>query len=79
MKAARSRVGPHDFNADPDVPADHRDRQRCKTCGVMGAAGDARHPTARPAGPPRPRPLPPELAAAAAARDAAILGEHDDE
>lgn len=74
--SARSNVHPHQHLADPAVPADHRGRQRCSVCGLMGKLGDAHHPD--PAKAPRPRPMSPDLAAAAREREAAILGERDD-
>ncbi|GGK89417.1 hypothetical protein [Mangrovihabitans endophyticus] len=70
------RVRPHPHVADDDVPADHRGRRRCTTCGLMSQAGDPRHPIT-PLPPPPPR-FDPELVAAAAEREAAILGERDD-
>jgi hypothetical protein len=66
-----SKVTECDFNPDADVPADPiTGLQVCRTCHRLGAAGDARHQPPPPA-----PPLPPHLAAAARARDAAILGE----
>lgn len=72
-----SRVHPHQHVPDPDVPADHRGHHRCTTCGLMGAPGDTHHPAPLPLGPARP--LPPDLAQAAHDRDAAILGEREDD
>ncbi len=74
-----SRVHKHQFTPEPDFPADHRGRRRCQACGLMGAPGDPHHPIPDTAATTRPRPLPPALAAAAAARDAAILGEKDED
>lgn len=31
------------FQADPDVPPDHRGVGACKGCGLIGQAGDAHH------------------------------------
>ncbi|SNY28909.1 hypothetical protein [Paractinoplanes atraurantiacus] len=77
---AESRVAPHLLIADPQIPADYWGRSRCTVCRRLGKAGDADHidPEAPPAAPP-PRPLDPDFAEAARARDAAILGERDDE
>jgi hypothetical protein len=72
-----SRVHPHQHNPDPDIPADHRGHQRCSTCGLMGRQGDAHHPNSPPL--PVARPLTAEQRAAARDRDAAILGERDDQ
>lgn len=72
-----SRVHPHQHVPDTDFPADHRGRQRCTTCGLMGRQGDGHHPDAPPL--PQARPLSPGLAEAAKARDAAILGEKEDD
>lgn len=72
-----SRVHPHQHVPDPDVPADHRGHQRCRTCGLMGAQGDKHHPDAPPL--PPARPLPPGLAQAARDRDNAILGEREED
>lgn len=66
-----------EWDPDPGIGPDHRDRLTCRTCLRVGEAGDANHtPPAKPAAP-RSR-ISPALAAAARARDAAILGEHDD-
>lgn len=43
---AETRVPEHRFAPDPNVPADHRDRAYCATCGCHGEPGDARHPDA---------------------------------
>ncbi|WP_320069137.1 hypothetical protein [Micromonospora sp. RTGN7] len=77
MKPPPPRQCP-EFVADPDLGLDHRQRATCRNCGRVGEPGDVRHtPPPAPALPPR-RPLPPGLAAAARARDAAILGERPD-
>jgi hypothetical protein len=34
---------PHVFQADPDLPADHRGRRVCSVCHLVGRAGDAHH------------------------------------
>lgn len=70
------QVRPHPYAAEPGFPPDHRGRSRCTTCGVLGVQGDARHPDQTPV--PPARPISPVLAEAASARDAAILGEHDE-
>lgn len=33
---------PHPFQADPDIPPDHRDRKTC-ICGLTGRPGDSHH------------------------------------
>ncbi|MFG3418720.1 hypothetical protein [Micromonospora sp. NPDC048063] len=65
-----------EWDPDPDVPADHRDRETCRNCHRVGTPTDAGHtpPTA-----PARKPMPAALAAAAQDRDAAILGERDRE
>lgn len=70
-----SRLPAHPFAEEADFPPDHRGRSRCTTCGLLGAAGDQRHPTAGPAT--QPRPISPDLVEAYRERDAAILGESD--
>jgi hypothetical protein len=40
---AKSRVKPHVFVADPDVPPDSNGRGACRTCHLIGAAGDSHH------------------------------------
>jgi hypothetical protein len=72
-----TRVHPHLHVADLDVPADHRGNQRCSTCGLMGRQGDGHHPDNPPL--PPTRPLTADERAAAHARDAAILGEREDD
>lgn len=72
---ARSKVQPHMHRPDPEIPPDHRGRQRCTTCGLMGSQGDPHHPDAPPL--PKPRSIPKHLLEAAAAREAAILGEKE--
>lgn len=37
-----SKVAPHPFAADPDVPADSRGHQVCR-CGLIGEPGDPHH------------------------------------
>jgi hypothetical protein len=77
-RAARgTRVPGHQFVADPDMPADHRGRRTCGTCRMTGTPGDAHHPTTPPL--PRTRPLTPDAAAAVRRREAAILGEKEDD
>lgn len=63
------------WDPDPDIGPDHRARLTCRTCQRVGEAGDANHTPPAPTTP-RTR-ISPLLAAAAQARDAAILGEHD--
>lgn len=77
MTGQRTRVPQHPFTPDPDVPADHRGRGTCATCRLIGEPGDGHHPLAAPL--PPARPLTPERAAEVRAREAAILGERDDE
>jgi len=67
------------WDPDPELGTDWRGRKTCRTCQRPGAPDDPAH-----APPPPPPPVPqarisPALAAAARARDAAILGEHDPE
>lgn len=74
-RAGLPRVGIHPFTVDPDTPADgYTGLHVCLTCSKTGRPGDAQHPADAHI----PPPLPPALAAAARARDAAILGERDD-
>lgn len=42
MSAAKSKLNPHPFQADPDLPADSRGRRVCR-CGLLGEPGDAHH------------------------------------
>lgn len=65
------------WDPDPDIGPDHRDRLTCRTCLRVGEAGDANHTPPPAPTVPRSR-ISPALAAAAQARDAAILGERDD-
>jgi hypothetical protein len=70
------RVPAHAFAADERVPADWYGRRWC-LCGVPGEPGDQRHPVDAPA-----LHLPTDQAvveAAAAERDAAILGERPED
>jgi len=73
-----SHLRRHLLSPDPDIPPDYHNRRRCLVCKRMSRPGDSHHidPTAavRPA-----RPLSPDFEAAAAARDAAILGEKEDD
>jgi len=39
---AKTRVPPHPFVADPDIPPDHNGRRTCR-CGLPGEPGDAHH------------------------------------
>lgn len=75
IRAKAPSAAEHDFVRDPDVPGDaYTQLAVCRTCGKPGKPGDAQHPR-RAELPPA---LPPALAAAARARDFAILGERDD-
>jgi hypothetical protein len=40
---AGEAVIPHVFQADPDLPADHRGRRVCAVCHLVGRTGDAHH------------------------------------
>jgi hypothetical protein len=40
---AKSKVRPHVFVADPDVPPDSNGRGACRACHLIGAAGDSHH------------------------------------
>lgn len=65
------------WDPDPGIGPDHRDRLTCRTCLRVGTPVDANHTP--PPAPPAPKSrISPALVAAARARDAAILGEHDD-
>ncbi|MEV0805754.1 hypothetical protein [Micromonospora sp. NPDC050200] len=75
-KPAR-RICPQ-WDPDPDIGRDHRQRLTCRKCLRVGEAGDANHTPAAPPPAPKSR-ISPALAAAAQARDAAILGETDRE
>lgn len=67
--AEYDRYNPHD---DSYPPEPYTGRLTCRTCKAVGEPGDKRHPTNdAPAG------LPEQLRAAAAARDAAVLGEKE--
>ncbi len=72
-----TKVYPHRHVPDPDDPGDHRGRRTCTTCRLVGFQGDAHHPDTPPL--PRPRPLTPDQAADAQRRDAAILGEKEED
>ncbi len=74
---SRPVLGPHPFDPyDPaDVPPDpYTSRLVCRTCQAVGEPGDKRHPV--DAGLPG---LDSTRAAAAAARDATVLGEREDQ
>ncbi|WP_319460064.1 hypothetical protein [Micromonospora sp. RTP1Z1] len=64
------------FDPDPELGTDWNGRQICRHCQRPGEPGDPGH---TPPPPPTPKELPPAFAAAAQARDAAILGERDRE
>ena len=66
------------WDPDPDIPADHRKRKTCRNCHRVGTADDPGHTPPAPPARPASKPLSPALAAAAQARDAAILGERED-
>ncbi|MEU4592902.1 hypothetical protein [Micromonospora aurantiaca (nom. illeg.)] len=81
MNAAKSTPAPRPcptFEPDPELGTDWRGKQICRTCRRPGTADDAAHRPPPPPPVPQPR-ISPALAAAAQARDAAILGEHDPE
>lgn len=40
--AAKSKVAPHVFVEDPDLPPDQNGRHACR-CGLVGEPGDAHH------------------------------------
>lgn len=42
MSASKSKLPPHLFVVDPDIPADHNGRRTCR-CSLVGEAGDAHH------------------------------------
>lgn len=65
------------WDPDPGIGPDHRGRRVCRTCQRVGQAGDAGHTPPEPPKPPKSR-ISPALIAASQAREAAILGEHDD-
>ncbi|PZG15071.1 hypothetical protein C1I95_20400 [Micromonospora craterilacus] len=66
------------WDPDPDIGPDHFERLTCRTCLRVGEAGDVNHRPPPPRARPASKPLPAALAAAARARDAAILGERED-
>ncbi|HEY0643678.1 MAG TPA: hypothetical protein VGD39_09685 [Nocardioides sp.] len=70
------RVQPHAFAVDDRIPADWCGRRWC-ICGVPGIPGDDRHPEDAP--PLRPPTDQAVVQEAARARDAAILGEREDD
>lgn len=39
----KPRSGPHPFQPDPDLPADHQGRKVCAACHLVGQPGDAHH------------------------------------
>lgn len=43
MSARKTKVRPHLFVPDPDVPADQNGRRACATCHLIGEAGDTHH------------------------------------
>lgn len=43
-KQPTSRVPPHAFEADDQVPPDYAGRRYCAACGLAGYCGDDRHP-----------------------------------
>lgn len=61
----RSRVRPHAFERDHDVPTDYYRRAWCRRCHLPGTPGDERHPT-------------PDVSAETRALTARILGERND-
>lgn len=66
------------FDPDPELGKDWRGRATCRNCNRPGTPDDPGHTPPPPATVPQTR-ISPEIAAAAQARDAAILGEHDPE
>ncbi len=44
---AKSKVRPHPFLPDPDIPADQAGRLVCR-CGLVGEPGDAHHTMPEP-------------------------------
>jgi hypothetical protein len=75
-RASTPRLGPHIFEADPDLPADtYTGKSVCKTCQSQGAPGDQRHPDKAEL----PKAQPAHIVAAQAELDAAILGETGDD
>ncbi|MDG4756303.1 hypothetical protein [Micromonospora sp. WMMD710] len=67
------------WDPDPGIGPDHRGRRVCRSCQRVGAAGDAGHTAPPPQTVPAPKPQPAWRIEAAAALDAAVLGEHDRE
>lgn len=75
-RSTQPRADRHPFIADPAMPADpYTGLSVCARCHKLGQPGDAQHPPDALI----PPDLPSELAAAARARDAAILGETGDD
>lgn len=74
-KKTRSRVPPHEFEDDPYLRGDHRDRHWCRRCGLPGEPGDDRHP---PGALPMPSLLPP-VAPEVLEEEARRLGERLDD
>lgn len=70
-----SKVPPHRFDEDPNVPPDHGRRRWCR-CGLPGEPGDERHPV--DADPLHSTVMPP-VPAAALEQDARRLGESREE
>jgi hypothetical protein len=51
VKPPRSKVTPHVFQPDPDVPPDplsRNAREVCRTCHLLGQPGDAHHTMPEP-------------------------------
>jgi hypothetical protein len=43
VSAPKSKVRPHLFEPDPELPADQNGRRVCLRCHLVGEAGDKRH------------------------------------
>lgn len=50
----RPKLPPHEFEPDPELPADYHGRLTCRRCRHTGVDGDHQHPTGA-------LPLPPAL------------------
>lgn len=78
--SGRSRVEPHLFVAG-DKSIDWRECEitTCATCGLIGKAGDARHPLTTIPRPKRPAKAPPALSEDTRQLTNRMLGERDDD
>ncbi len=43
MNPPKSKVSPHPFQGDPDIPPSLDGRGACSVCHLVGKAGDAHH------------------------------------